>query len=54
MAIKWLSIKQPTNSSLLLYREKYKEKLEAMKEYYARRWEDNAPPVITTTSENFE
>jgi len=54
MAIKWLSIKQPQSPSLIIYKNDYKEQIESLKEYYAKRWEDNTPPTLTTTSENYE
>lgn len=54
MAIKWLSIKQPTSPSLVIYKNDFREQLEQLKDFYAKRWEDNTPPTITTTSENFE
>jgi len=54
MAIKWLSIKQPNAPSLVVYKNDYREQMEALREYYAKRWEDNTPVVLTTTVQNFE
>jgi len=54
MAITWLKIKQPNSPSLAQYQRDYAEQKQALIDFYAKRWEDNAPVVLTTTVQNFE
>lgn len=54
MAITWLKIKQPNSPSLAQYQRDYAEQKQALIDFYAKRWEDNTPVVLTTTVQNFE
>lgn len=54
MAITWLKIKQPNSASLQRYLVDYEAQKRSMIEFYAKRWEDNSPAVISTQQQSFE
>lgn len=54
MAITWLKIKQPNSPSLAHYIRDYEAGKVSMADYFANRWKDNTPTLITRKQETFE
>lgn len=54
MAIMWLKIKQPNSASLAQFIRDFEKGKADMATYYADRWKDNTPTLITKREQSFE